>query len=79
MRYVTASRSAGAAKEIEALIGESVRRVAQGAQLVRETGATMDAILLGVTEVTTIMKQIASASEEQSKGISGWRGDHANG
>lgn len=65
-----ASRSAGAAKEIEALIGESVRRVAQGAQLVQETGATMDAILRGVTEVTTIMKQIASASEEQSKGIS---------
>ncbi|EII9308313.1 Tar ligand binding domain-containing protein [Salmonella enterica] len=61
---------AGAAKEIEALIGESVRRVAQGAQLVQETGATMDAILRGVTEVTTIMKQIASASEEQSKGIS---------
>ncbi len=30
----------------------------------------MDAILRGVTEVTTIMKQIASASEEQSKGIS---------
>lgn len=65
-----ASRSAGAAKEIEALIGESVRRVAQGAQLVQETGATMEAILRGVTEVTTIMKQIASASEEQSKGIS---------
>ncbi|MDI8954353.1 hypothetical protein MJO10_31095, partial [Salmonella enterica subsp. enterica serovar Anatum] len=41
-----------------------------GAQLVQETGATMDAILRGVTEVTTIMKQIASASEEQSKGIS---------
>lgn len=65
-----ASRSAGAAKEIEALIGESVRRVAQGAQLVQETGATMEAILRGVTEVTTIMKQIASASEDQSKGIS---------
>lgn len=30
----------------------------------------MEAILRGVTEVDTIMKQIASASEEQSKGIS---------
>ena len=65
-----ASRSAGAAKEIETLIAESVRRVEQGAQLVQETGATMEAILRGVTEVTTIMKQIAAASEEQSKGIS---------
>lgn len=65
-----ASRSAGAAKEIETLIGESARRVDQGARLVKETGLTMDAILRGATEVTAIMKQIASASEEQNKGIS---------
>ena len=30
----------------------------------------MEAILRGATEVTVIMKQIASASEEQNKGIS---------
>lgn len=65
-----ASRSAGAAKEIETLIGESARRVDQGARLVKETGSTMEAILRGATEVTVIMKQIASASEEQNKGIS---------
>lgn len=65
-----ASRSAGAAKEIETLIGESARRVDQGARLVKETGLTMEAILRGATEVTVIMKQIASASEEQNKGIS---------
>ncbi|NUH55300.1 Tar ligand binding domain-containing protein [Citrobacter portucalensis] len=65
-----ASRSAGAAKEIETLIGESSRRVDQGARLVKETGLTMEAILRVATEVTVIMKQIASASEEQNKGIS---------
>ncbi|HEM8543409.1 TPA: Tar ligand binding domain-containing protein [Citrobacter freundii] len=65
-----ASRSAGAAKEIETLIGESSRRVDQGPRLVKETGLTMEAILRGATEVTVIMKQIASASEEQNKGIS---------
>ncbi|HCL5403035.1 TPA: Tar ligand binding domain-containing protein [Citrobacter freundii] len=65
-----ASRSAGAAKEIETLIGESSRRVDQGARLVKETGLTMEAILRGATEVTVIIKQIASASEEQNKGIS---------
>ncbi|MFA9224669.1 methyl-accepting chemotaxis protein [Citrobacter freundii] len=65
-----ASRSAGAAKEIETLIGESSRRVDRGARLVKETGLTMEAILRGATEVTVIMKQIASASEEQNKGIS---------
>ncbi|QMI03920.1 methyl-accepting chemotaxis protein [Citrobacter sp. RHB25-C09] len=65
-----ASRSANAAKEIETLIAESVRRVDQGAVLVKDTGSTMEAILRGVSEVDTIMKQIAFASEEQSKGIS---------
>ena len=44
--------------------------VALGAQLVNDTGTTMEAILRDVTEVTVIMKQIATASEEQSKGIS---------
>ncbi|WP_096152959.1 methyl-accepting chemotaxis protein [Enterobacter hormaechei] len=65
-----ASRSANAAKEIEGLIADSVARVEHGAQLVNDTGTTMEAILRDVTEVTVIMKQIATASEEQSKGIS---------
>ncbi|RAU36489.1 methyl-accepting chemotaxis protein [Enterobacter sp. ECC-175] len=65
-----ASRSANAAKEIEGLIADSVSRIEQGARLVNDTGSTMEAILRDVTEVTTIMKQIASASEEQSQGIS---------
>lgn len=65
-----ASRSAGAAKEIETLIADSVNRVERGAKLVNDTGTTMEGILRAVTEVTTIMKQIAGASAEQSKGIS---------
>ena len=64
-----ASRSAGAAKEIESLIADSVVRVDKGAKLVNDTGTTMEGILRAVTEVTTIMKQIAGASAEQSKGI----------
>ncbi|WP_312625672.1 methyl-accepting chemotaxis protein [Scandinavium sp.] len=65
-----ASRSAGAAKEIEGLIADSVTRIDSGVRLVNDTGSTMDAILRAVQEVTTLMKQIASASSEQSKGIS---------
>ncbi|QGU87473.1 methyl-accepting chemotaxis protein [Erwinia sorbitola] len=65
-----AQRSAGAAKEIETLIADSVSRVDTGSKLVGEAGSTMDDILTSVAEVTEIMKQIASASEEQSKGIS---------
>ncbi|WLS76967.1 methyl-accepting chemotaxis protein [Erwinia pyri] len=65
-----AQRSAGAAKEIETLIADSVTRASNGSRLVGEAGSTMDEILKAVGEVTEIMKQIASASEEQSKGIS---------
>ncbi|WP_426445937.1 methyl-accepting chemotaxis protein [Siccibacter colletis] len=65
-----ASRSADAAKEIESLIADSVSRVEKGSDLVNEAGNTMAAILKSVTDVTVIMKQIAEASEEQSKGIS---------
>ena len=65
-----ASRSAGAAKEIEMLIADSATRVDKGAKLVNDTGTTMEGILRAVTEVTIIMKQIAGASAEQSKGIS---------
>ncbi|MFS2225766.1 methyl-accepting chemotaxis protein [Pantoea sp. B65] len=64
-----AQRSAGAAKEIEGLIADSVQRVDNGSRLVNEAGSTMSEILKAVTDVTDIMKQIASASEEQSKGI----------
>ncbi|WP_345827558.1 methyl-accepting chemotaxis protein [Erwinia sp. HDF1-3R] len=65
-----AQRSAGAAKEIETLIADSVSRIDSGSRLVGEAGSTMDEMLKSVAEVTEIMKQIASASEEQSKGIS---------
>lgn len=65
-----AQRSAGAAKEIALLIDDSVQRVERGSQLVSEAGSTMDGILKAVLDVNEIMKQIAAASEEQSKGIS---------
>ena len=65
-----AQRSANAAKEIATLIEDSVERVGKGAELVSTTGGTMNNILKSVQDVDAIMKQIASASEEQSKGIS---------
>ena len=65
-----AQRSANAAKEIATLIEDSVQRVGKGAELVGTTGGTMNNILKSVQDVDAIMKQIAAASEEQSKGIS---------
>ncbi|CAO96737.1 methyl-accepting chemotaxis protein [Erwinia tasmaniensis] len=64
-----AQRSAGAAKEIETLIADSVSRVNNGSKLVAQAGSNMKDIVQSVNEVTEIMKQISCASEEQSKGI----------
>ena len=64
-----AQRSAGAAKEIKALIEDSVGKVEAGGKLVDEAGKTMDEIVGSVKRVTDIMGEIAAASQEQSAGI----------
>jgi methyl-accepting chemotaxis protein len=64
-----AQRSAAAAKEIKALIGDSVDKVKIGSKLVNEAGTTMDEIVDSVKRVTDIMADIMAASEEQSSGI----------
>ncbi|AGW92702.1 MULTISPECIES: methyl-accepting chemotaxis protein [Cupriavidus] len=64
-----AQRSASAAKEIEALIGESGQRVESGTRLVAEAGQTMGEIVQAVRRVTDIMNEIGAASLEQTTGI----------
>ncbi len=64
-----AQRSAQAAKEIETLISESVGLVDNGSVLVDQAGQTMKEIVDAVTNVTDIMGEIASASDEQRQGI----------
>ncbi|KGC03028.1 hypothetical protein DM81_3392 [Burkholderia multivorans] len=64
-----AQRSATAAKEIRALIGASVERVANGAALAHDAGRTMDDVVRAVKRVTDIIGEIAAASDEQSAGI----------
>jgi len=64
-----AQRSAGAAKEIKALIEDSVGKVDAGSKLVDETGEAMDDIVTSVQLVADIMGGIAAASVEQSAGI----------
>jgi len=66
-----AQRSAAAAKEIKALIGDSADKVASGSALVGRAGTTMDEIVQAVRRVTDIMGEISAASEEQSTGIEG--------
>ncbi|MEZ2585556.1 methyl-accepting chemotaxis protein [Kluyvera intermedia] len=64
-----AQRSAQAAREIKSLIEDSVNRVDLGSTLVESAGETMGEIVNAVTRVTDIMGEIASASDEQSRGI----------
>jgi methyl-accepting chemotaxis protein len=64
-----AQRSAGAAKEIKALISDSVHKVENGTRLVDDAGKTMEEIVKSVARVTGIMAEIAAAAQEQSSGI----------
>jgi methyl-accepting chemotaxis protein len=64
-----AGRSATAAKEIKALIQDSVAKVEEGSKLVDQSGLTLSEIVSSVNKVTDIVAEIASASREQSAGI----------
>jgi methyl-accepting chemotaxis protein len=64
-----AQRSAAAAKEIKALISDSVEKVDSGNKLVEEAGATMHDVVDSIKRVTDIMSEIVAASVEQASGI----------
>jgi len=64
-----AQRSSQAAREIKALIEESVQQVNGGSRLVEQAGSTMQEVVDSVRRVTDIMAEISSASAEQSMGI----------
>ncbi|MGI4861782.1 MAG: methyl-accepting chemotaxis protein [Janthinobacterium lividum] len=64
-----AQRSANAAKEITALIQTSGARVQTGSELVNRTGNTMTKIDASILRTAEMIEGIASASNEQSRGI----------
>ena len=64
-----ALRSATSAKEIKALIQDSMRKVARGSEMVTRSGETLQSIFASVKSVTDIVTEIALATEEQSTGI----------
>jgi len=64
-----AQRSAGAAKEIKSLIGDSVDKVESGTRLVDQAGSTMQEVVESIRRVTDIMGEITAASAEQTAGI----------
>ena len=64
-----AQRSAGAAKEIRALIGTSVSQVADGSRQMAEAGQTIAGVVSSVSRVSDLVRQISQATAEQSIGI----------
>jgi methyl-accepting chemotaxis protein len=64
-----AQRSAAAAKEIEALIDDSLGKVNAGSTLVTQAGKTMTEVVESIQRVTDIVGEISSATLEQSSGI----------
>jgi methyl-accepting chemotaxis protein len=64
-----AQRSAAAAQEIKALIANSVEKVDNGSKLVDLAGKTMHNIVASVTNVASIMRDIAADGKGQSNDI----------
>ena len=64
-----AQRSADAAKDIKALIGETLQSVERGAGLVDDAGHTTEEIVAAIARVSQIMSEISTASREQSTAV----------
>ena len=64
-----AQRSAGAAKEIKALISASSREVGTGVALVGRTGEALDRIVGQVARVEELVREIAASAREQATGL----------
>ena len=62
-------KSAEAAKDIKVLIEESVSRINHGTQLATRSGETLSVMNESVKQVSGMISQSASASEEQAEGI----------
>jgi methyl-accepting chemotaxis protein len=60
-----ADRSASSAKEIEALIKESVARISSGVELAEGSGSAMEQIIAGSQKSVEMIEDLATAMEQQ--------------
>ena len=66
---ILAQRSAVAAKEIKALIDDSVGKVDAGTSLVEQAGSKMKEVVESIRRVSDLIGEIAAAGHEQTSGI----------
>lgn len=64
-----AQRSAEAAKQIKALISDSVQRVEDGTAQVEAARQTVQEVVKGIAQVSSMMAQVTLASHEQRAGL----------
>ena len=64
-----AQRSAEAAREIKGLIATSSGQVAEGVELVAQTGKALERILDQVSDINKVVADIASGAQEQATGL----------
>ena len=64
-----AQRSAEAAKEIKGLISASTGQVDHGVKLVAQTGSSLERIMAQVSEINSVVSEIAAGAKEQSFGL----------
>ena len=64
-----AQRSATAAKEVKALISDSLAKVGDGTVLVEQAGSTMQSVVSEIQRVSGLMSDISTAAQTQNKSI----------
>jgi methyl-accepting chemotaxis protein len=64
-----AQRSATAAKEVKALISDSLAKVGDGTVLVEQAGSTMQSVVSEIQRVSGLMTDISTAAQTQNKSI----------
>ena len=65
-----AQRSAAAARETSEKIANAISSTAQGVQISSKAAASLNEIASGVRKVSTLVSEVATASDEQSRGLS---------
>lgn len=64
-----AERSSKAARQIAALVGESVSQVESGSTMVHQAGNTIEQLAVNIQRVSEIVGEITTASNQQADGI----------
>ncbi len=64
-----AQRSADAARQIKALIEDTVNKISTGDTMVKKSGESLEQIIKHIQDLSQVMEEIAAASIEQASGV----------